>query len=368
MTRVGLVLGGGGITGQGFHAGVLAGIEEATGFDPGRAEIIVGTSAGAYLALLLRAGISSRDIGAAARGLPQSPEGAALLHPILTAKGIPPPSPRPPGPRRPGSASLALRLLRRPWELSVGTVSAALLPTGRRSLDDIAASLRHLCGDTWPEEALWICVARLVDARRVVFGRDGDPTAAPDQAVIASCAVPGFFTPVVIDGVPYVDGGTCSATNLDLLTGLGLDLVLVSAPMSSAGFPARPSPLLGSRLIHRAEVVAETARVRRLGTRVVAFEPGPVERLAMGPRTLDGSRRAAVTTLAMDLARRRLAAEPGAARLLAEAAGGRARAGTPTSGAPTSGAPTSGAATSRAAGHRAPPSGARLTETGGGSR
>ena len=45
MTRVGLVLGGGGIVGMAYHGAVLAGLEDATGWDPRDAEVVVGTSA-----------------------------------------------------------------------------------------------------------------------------------------------------------------------------------------------------------------------------------------------------------------------------------------------------------------------------------
>lgn len=306
MLRVGLVLGGGGLVGQGFHAGVLAGIQDATDWDPRQAEVVVGTSAGAYLAVLLRAGISAIDLGAASAGDETSPEAAALLAPILASGGIPAPTPRPRGRRRLGSPTLLARLCRRPWEIRFGTVSAALLPAGRRSLEHIAPSLDHLFGTAWPAQALWVCALRLTDGRLVVFGRPGEPRPAPAAAVVASCSVPGLFEPTVIDGVTYVDGGALSATNLGLLAGHGLDLVLVSAPMSSVGFPDRPRALLGSRLIHMTEVRAEARRVRRRGASVVLFEPGPVEREAMGPRTMDGTRRAVVTTLARQLARNHL--------------------------------------------------------------
>src|SRR4029453_17418931 len=45
--RVGLVLGAGGVVGHAFHAGVLRALAEVTGWDPRRAEVVVGTSAGA---------------------------------------------------------------------------------------------------------------------------------------------------------------------------------------------------------------------------------------------------------------------------------------------------------------------------------
>ncbi|MBJ7282394.1 MAG: hypothetical protein JHD40_04705, partial [Acidimicrobiia bacterium] len=45
--RIGLVLGAGGLTGQAFHAGVLAGLADGIGWDARSAELVVGTSAGA---------------------------------------------------------------------------------------------------------------------------------------------------------------------------------------------------------------------------------------------------------------------------------------------------------------------------------
>src|SRR5687768_17590360 len=79
MTRIGLVLGGGGIVGMAYHAAVLAGIEDATGWDPREAEVVVGTSAGSASGAELRAGVSAHDM-AARRGSGEfSAEGERLL-------------------------------------------------------------------------------------------------------------------------------------------------------------------------------------------------------------------------------------------------------------------------------------------------
>ena len=55
------------------------------------------------------------------------------------------------------------------------------------------------------------------------------------RAVEASCAIPGYFTPVTVEGVRYVDGGVHSTTNADLVAELDPppDLVLVSVAMSA---------------------------------------------------------------------------------------------------------------------------------------
>src|SRR3954447_20761496 len=76
VTRVGLVLGAGGVVGQAYHAGVLAVLEHDFGFDPRGVDMIVGTSAGSITGTLLRLGVRG--------GGPAAPRGKA------------PPSARPP--------------------------------------------------------------------------------------------------------------------------------------------------------------------------------------------------------------------------------------------------------------------------------
>ena len=64
MTRVGLVLGGGGVVGQAYHSGVLAVLQNDLGFDARTADLIVGTSAGSITGALLRLGISAENLAA----------------------------------------------------------------------------------------------------------------------------------------------------------------------------------------------------------------------------------------------------------------------------------------------------------------
>jgi len=54
--------------------------------------------------------------------------------------------------------------------------------------------------------------------KRVVFGRAGAPFASLSEAVMASCAIPGWFTPVKIGNRTYVDGGAVSATSIDVVS------------------------------------------------------------------------------------------------------------------------------------------------------
>jgi NTE family protein len=53
MGRLGLLLGGGGSVGIAWENGVLAGLVDAIGFEPVKATVIVGTSAGSGVSALL---------------------------------------------------------------------------------------------------------------------------------------------------------------------------------------------------------------------------------------------------------------------------------------------------------------------------
>ena len=62
--RVAVVLGGGGLVGQAYHAGVLAALEHDLHWDPRDADTVVGTSAGALTGVLLRAGVPASELAA----------------------------------------------------------------------------------------------------------------------------------------------------------------------------------------------------------------------------------------------------------------------------------------------------------------
>jgi NTE family protein len=169
-------------------------------------------------------------------------------------------------------------------------LAAALLPEGTLAVDASVSGIADLFGE-WPGEPTWICTVRLDDGVRVVFGRDAE--ASVRQAVSASCAIPGYYAPVLIDGHRHVDGGMWSIHNLDLVADLGLDLVVVSAPMSTTGrSPTEPGALMRLPVRHRLD--REASIVRRSGIDVVLIEPDAGLREVMGTGTMRLSRRAPV--------------------------------------------------------------------------
>lgn len=270
--RVGLVLAGGGVVGAAYHAGALTALHQDTGWDPRDAEVVVGTSAGSLVGALLRLGVAPVDLALATVDRPCEQEHAVLdllrhrpeFAPLDLRMLLRPP--RVPGP------SLLLKLAHpRRGTPPMGAVMS-LLADGRHQLEPLLGPVDDLAGGRWPERDLWVCAVRRGDARRVVFGRHRTDVAL-SAALAASCAVPGYFRPVRIDGVPYVDGGVWSASNADVLRRRGLDLVVVVSPMSGRG--GRAGWDLPMRQWVRRTLQREVDVLRAAGTPAIVLEPGP---------------------------------------------------------------------------------------------
>ncbi len=289
--KVALVLGAGGPVGHAFHAGVLAAAEEHAGWDARGSSLIVGTSAGASVGALLRAGMAGRDLYARVAREPMSDEGAAIArHYVRAAIGEGPRA----TPYTPAALEYLRRVAREPRSLRPGPLVAALLPEGTTCLKDQAARLGNLFGGEWPSLPLWLTAADLGTGERVAFGRSGAPRTDVGTAVSCSGAVPGLCRPVSVGDRRYVDGGILSATHLDLVDDR-YDLVVVSSPLSMFA-PMRW--LLRRELSH--------ARARGLTT--LAIEPDAAAMRVMGNDPMDASRgpdvaRAALRLMADVLAR-----------------------------------------------------------------
>jgi NTE family protein len=316
MSRIGLVLGAGGIAGHAFHAGVLDALSAVSGWNPDAAEVIAGTSAGSGVAALLRGGLSTQDIARRIAGEPLSAEGSRLV--VGRSYATTPRGPeelaarswRSGGVLGPSAPGRFLHAALRPWDVRLGTLAAAALPEGRVPTDRVVAGLRRMYPDgEWPDRPLWVCAVRLHDGRRVVFGRDpgSAQTTGVPEAVAASCAIPAFFTPVRIGGVRYVDGGAWSPSNADVVAGLGLDLVVVVSPMSARR--AIPASIDGAmRAACRLQLSQEVLRIRRRGTPVLVIEPGGEELEAMGSsaQAMDPERAPAIVRAVRESMRVRL--------------------------------------------------------------
>ncbi len=271
-----VVLGGGGILGEAWMTGLLAGLRDAAGVDVREARAFVGTSAGSIVAASLAAGRAPRPPGGRDRG----GRTAAGREPDPSARSSA-------GVRLPTAltrASGAFGALAAPVGLAlhapVGARARAVglgrIPAGGRRLDDLRASV-----DAWGpsfDGRLRVCAVDRANGKRVVFGSRGAPDAPVSAAVAASCSIPGVFAPVRIGGRDYVDGGAWSPVNLDAAPARRGDHVLVLEPTAV---------LL--RGVLRAAARVEALALRRRGATVTLVAPDAGAAPLM-PRLMDPDR------------------------------------------------------------------------------
>ena len=294
--RRGVVLGAGGVLGAAWTIGALQAIAEVEGFDPHEADVIVGTSAGSVLAALLGSGLTVADLLSHQRGMPLPHEAAQEWSYDSSTGGASPPRPR----LAVGSPALLRRSVVHPRQLPPLAVLAALTPAGTGNLSEVGRIVSSVAAGTgWlRRDGVWVVAMDYDSGRRVAFGREGAPEARLDEAVMASCAIPGWYAPVSIGGRRYVDGGTLSTTSADLLAKDELDEVYILAPMAS--FVADHPRHLAARLERRVRrqvtrrLIAEAQKVGRSGTSVTVLAPGPEDLVEIGANMMDPSRRLAV--------------------------------------------------------------------------
>jgi len=245
-----LVLGGGGILGEGWMNGLLAGVEDAGDVRFAGCRAFVGTSAGSIVAARLAAGRELRRPGT--RPPAAQAAGPARARAMREAVRVGWQATAPLAPLALAAAAPAGAVVR--------SLALARVPAGRFSLDD----LHRRVGD-WQarfDGRLRVCTVDRSNGRRVVFGAPGAPRASVADAVRASCAIPGVFQPVRIDGREYVDGGAWSVTNLDAAPVSRGTRVLCLEPTGALG-------LRGAALRVATEIELQVLRRRRAEVRRV---------------------------------------------------------------------------------------------------
>jgi NTE family protein len=268
MTKA-LVLSGGGSVGIAWEIGVAAGLASC-GVDLRTADFIVGTSAGSAVGAQLALG---RDLDhlagryhnagrraaetAAGSGAPGAQQMAKLLELVattMTGEG--------------------------PAESRRAAVGRFALEADAMPEDAFVAAFRYLKGEPWP--ARFACPAvDAVSGEFVVW--DSRAGVDLDRAVASSCAVPGLFAPITIEGRRYIDGGFRSPTNADLAT--GHDRVLIVSVLSAARAAGPVDPRLNPGRQLEDEVAALTAS----GSVVAVLAVDDAGAGAMGGNLMDPS-------------------------------------------------------------------------------
>ena len=284
MSRVGLVLGGGGLTGAAYEMAALMALEMATGWDPNNADVVVGTSSGAFVAALLRNSSlaldslvlpsdNHEDVTERIRSHiytkgPSGSIGKWLRHGIV------------PGVRRPGLTML----LGSPAPYHASGIA-----------DWLTAHIGEEAANSWPHSPTAVVSHDLRSGTRTAFGTKDAPEVGMADAVAASSAVPLVFRPYQIGENLYVDGGVSSGTHADLVLGsdIELDLVLVIAPLAAdiarkrARFHEKVFDRVGSRSLNE-----EAAMIRSAwpDCDIVVLRPSPSVQNASRPNPMDPSR------------------------------------------------------------------------------
>lgn len=291
--RRGLVIGAGGVLGAAWSIGALNAIADIEGFAPHDVDVIVGTSAGAVLAALLGAGLTASDLRDHQRGLPLPHEVGLDWDYDRSTGGARPTRPR----FTVGSPALLRRTMTRPRQVPPLAVLAALAPAGTGTLAEVGRMVGSVAGEGgWVQrEGVWVVAMDYDSGQRVTFGRADAPPAMLDDAVMASCAIPGWYAPVRIGGRRYVDGGAWSTTNVDVVAGEGLDEVYVLAPM--AAFVRDHPHRLATRVERRVRrqvtrrLLQEAGKLTGTGAAVTVLTPGPEDLAVIGANVMDPTRR-----------------------------------------------------------------------------
>lgn len=292
-----VVIGGGGVLGGTWAVGALSALERSQGFSINEVDLLVGTSAGSVLASLMARGVTTDELiqHYSDQKVTSGPLEGYQWDPQRATGGGRPGSPRQWLPGSPGLIGVGLRNI---GKIPATAVLSGLLPQGGKSLERIghlidAVSPMGAWAESPPE--LWIVAMDYDTGKRVVFGRPGAPKVPLSDAVMASCAIPGWFTPVTIDGRTYVDGGAISATSVDVVAEYDCDEVYVIAPMAATGSD-HPSGI-GAKLERRwRSHITHTAQheidiVEQAGARVHFARPTPEDLNVIGANLMDSTKR-----------------------------------------------------------------------------
>ena len=265
VSRRGLVLGGGGITGIAWETGLLAGLADA-GVDLTGADRVVGTSAGSIVGAQITSGtsldelyrrqlLSPRELGDG--GVPVATIGPRValtfVGSLLQARG---------------DVERFGRVLGR---RAVKAAAAGRTPSIAERYDQVR---QRLTSTDWPTRDLVVTAVDVGTGALVAFGPEGDhPHVGLEDAVNASCSVPCVYPPIPIAGRTYVDGGVRSGSNADLAA--GCDRVIALCPMDRSVGP-----------LHSAG-----RQLTDLGTDHLVITPDEASRAAIGRNVLDPAAR-----------------------------------------------------------------------------
>ncbi|MCU1509423.1 MAG: hypothetical protein JWQ12_1688 [Glaciihabitans sp.] len=268
MTASALVLAGGGLAGIAWELGILLGIRDENpdlyASITADATTFVGTSAGSAVAAQIASGADLDQLFDAQVEGVGTELGAEIdlleLQDLFAAAMVGVTTPEE-GRRRLGSLALAA--------------------TTSSEADRRAAIVGHLPNQKWPARRMLITAIDTETGNLRVFDRDSGVDLI--DVVGASCAVPGVWPPVTIDGRRYMDGGVRSGANADLAA--GADRVLIITPSSQ---DAPPEAAAVPRQHLRALEPGRSLVIYADAASIASFGSNPLDPATTGPAALAG--------------------------------------------------------------------------------
>ena len=251
------MLGAGGEAGIAWEVGLLAGLA-GRGVDLTAADLVVGTSAGAGVAARINSGVTLAELYDTQLA-PADGEIVTSFGPRVMAKYIWAVAP---ARRNPVRARIRLGRM---------AVRSRTEPAAERR----AVVAARLGTHDWPTGNLLITAVD-VDTGELATFDSGSGVDLVD-AVGASCAVPGVWPPVTINGRRLMDGGMRSPANADLAA--GYDRVVVVAPITRG---LKPIP----------SVIEQVTELARSCQAVALLVPDAASVAAFGRNLLDPRTRA----------------------------------------------------------------------------
>jgi len=252
--KFGLALAGGGPLGAFYEVGCLHALSDCTeGLELTELDFYVGVSSGAIISASLANGFSTTDMGRAffadaahdefllTPGLVLRPALREYLERLMTVPTL--------------VAQALTRWATNPMQswAEVFAPLASAVPTGVFDNHPFERYLRRLLtsgGRTNDfrklKRTLRIVATDLNSGTEVRFGEPGLDHIPISEAIRASTALPGLYTPVKIEGRTYVDGALLRTMNASLALENGCDLVIAINPLVT--FDASNSKRNGKKL------------------------------------------------------------------------------------------------------------------------
>jgi NTE family protein len=264
-----LVLAGGGLAGIAWETGVLRGIADESPEAADallRSDVLVGTSAGSAVAAQLGSGLDLDTLYDR-----QTAPTTAELNPNVGVEEI---------------TELFVAAMMQPGltkteklqRIGAVALSTETVPEPKRRKVIEARLPSH----DWPDRILRITAIDTATGELIAFDRTS--AVALVDAVAASCAVPGVWPPVTIDGKQYMDGGVASTVNMVFAADCASAVALVPQGESS------PSPFGSGAPDEIAGFTGASLGIFADDDSLAAFGANPLDPACREPSALAGRR------------------------------------------------------------------------------